>query len=99
DAAATARTLAALLEGGKDSLTAVVDLLVVPGKGNDSKARYALHALAVRVGAAKDDKQRRAFTEALAATLGGARAKEVQVFVIGQLQVAGGPEVVGALGK
>src|SRR4051812_15561706 len=100
DKAATEKTLKAILDGGKDSLVALIDLLVVPGdKADDSKARYALHALAVRVGAAKDEKLRKAFVEALASTLGGKRPKEVQAFVVRQLQVAGGKEAAEALGK
>src|SRR5262249_34827274 len=75
-------------------------LLIEPGaRGDDSKARYALHALALRVCAAKDEKQRAAYSESLASTLDGKRPKAVQAFVIRQLQVAGGKEVAGALGK
>jgi HEAT repeat protein len=99
DKAATEKTLKAILDGGKDSLVAVVDLLTPAEKGGDSKARYALHALSVRVCAAKDEKQRKAYAEALASTLGGKRPKEVQAFVVRQLQVAGGKEVVDPLGK
>src|SRR5262245_33514275 len=100
DRAATEKTLQAILDGGKDGLVAVVDMLIVPGdKGDDTKARYALHALAVRVCAARDDKQRKAYAEALASTLGGKRPKPVQAFVVRQLQVAGGKEVNEALGK
>jgi HEAT repeat protein len=99
DRGATEKTLTAILRGGQESLVALVDLLVEPGKGDDSKARYALHALALRVCAAKDDKQRSAYAEALASTLGGKRPGAVQAFVVRQLQVAGGKEVTGALGK
>src|SRR5262245_50770626 len=99
DKEAIEKTLTTILKGGKDSLVAVVDLVKVPGKEDDSKARYALHALAVRVAAAKDAKQRKAFCEALASTLGGDRPKEVQSFVVRQLQVVGGEESTEALGK
>src|SRR4051812_13334377 len=94
DKAGAEKTLQAILDGGKDSLVALVDLLVAPGKGDDSKPRYALHALSVRVGAARDEKQRKTYAEALASTLDGKRPKEVQEFVVRQLQVAGGKEVV-----
>lgn len=92
-------TLTKILDGGKDSLVAVIDMVKVPGKDrlNDTKPRYALHALAVRV--ARDARQRKAFCEALASTLGSDRPKEVQAFVIRQLQVAGGEESAAALGK
>jgi hypothetical protein len=97
DKAAVEQTLAAIEQGGRDYVVGLVDLLVEPGRGGDVKARYALHALAVR--AAGKGGRRRAFAEALASTLGGGRPKEVQGFVVRQLQVAGGQEVVGALGK
>src|SRR5262245_21713987 len=96
---ATAKTLTAILEGGADNVVGLVDMLTEPGKGDDSKARYALHALAVRVGAAKDEKQRAAFAKALASTLGGKRSRDAQGFVIRQLQVVGRAECAPALGK
>ncbi len=91
------KALDAILAAGKDGLVAVVGMLAAPGGADDSKARYALHALARRV--TKDDRQRRAFAEALASTLGGDKPKAVQAFVVRQLQVAGGPESVAAVGK
>src|SRR5262249_43901767 len=86
--------------GGKDTVVALVGLLVEPGgKGDDSKARYALHALALRVCAARDEKQRQAFSEALASTLDGKRPKQVQAFVVRELQVVGRKEAVAPLGR
>lgn len=99
DRAATEKALAAILAGGKENLVALVELLKAPGSGDDSKARYALHALATRVCATKDERRRQAFAEALASTLGGARPKPVQAFVVRQLQLAGGKEAVAPLGK
>jgi HEAT repeat protein len=57
-----------------------------------------LHALATFV-AAHDDQPRREIAQALASTLSGNRAKEAKGFVIRQLQVCGGKEVVEALGN
>lgn len=99
DAEKVDKALAEILADGKDSLVGLVGLLVEPGKGNDAKARYLLHALAVRVGGGKDEKNRQQYAEALASTLGGDRPKEVQRFVVRQLQVGGGKEVAPALGK
>ena len=86
-------------EGGRRSLVALVKMLVEPGKGDDVKARYALHCLAVHVCKLDNDKTRGAFAATLASQLGGDRPKAVQKYVIEQLQVAGGKEVVPALGK
>ncbi|MHC4582369.1 MAG: HEAT repeat domain-containing protein, partial [Planctomycetota bacterium] len=86
-------------EGGRESLIALVDMLVEPGKGDDVKVRYALHCLAVHVCKLDNDRVRRAFSTTLASQLGGDRPKGVQKYVIEQLQVAGGMEVAAALGN
>src|SRR5947207_15942038 len=99
DKEAVDKALAAILQGGKDNIVGLVGMPVEFGKGDDGKARYALHALAVEVCKRKDAKQRPMFALALASTLGSDRPKEVQAFVIRQLQIAGGKEVVPALGK
>jgi hypothetical protein len=99
DAAATAKTLEAILEGGPASVVGLVDLMAEPGNGDDAKARYALHALAVHVAGSGEKQRRRGFAAALTAALGGDRPKEVRAFVVRQLQVAGGPEVAPALGR
>jgi HEAT repeat protein len=96
DKAAADQALAELRRGGRDAVVGLVTLLARSG---DSRVRHALHALAVHVGGLPDDKERRAFAEALASTLGGDRPKEVQGFVVRQLQVVGGREVAGVLGK
>lgn len=85
-------------KGGRRSLVGLVNMLVEPGKGNDIKPRYALHCLAVYVCKLKDDKRRGAFAKTLASELDVKRHKAVQGYLIRQLQVAGGKEVVGTLG-
>ncbi len=97
--AAMERVLAQVLEGGRDSVAALVELLVAPGKGDDSKARYALHALAVLVCQPANRKQRPVFAGALAGTLEKERPAEVKAFLVRQLQVCGGKEVAATLGK
>lgn len=85
-------------EGGRRSLVALVSMLVEPGKGDDVKARYALHCLAVHVCKLNSERTRGAFARTLASQLGGDRPKAVQKYIIEQLQVAGGREVAPALG-
>jgi hypothetical protein len=86
-------------EGGRKSLRALIGMLVEPGRGDDVKARYALHCLAVRMCKPDEQKSRRAFTRTLAMQLGGDKPKAVQKYLIQQLQVAGGNDAVPALGK
>jgi len=88
-----------LHEGGRRSLVSLVNMLVEPGAGDDVKVRYALHCLAVHVCKLNNDKTRGAFAATLALQLGGDRPKAVAKYIIEQLQVAGGKEVVSALGK
>src|SRR4051812_6866587 len=93
------RVLAEIIKGGRDSVVELAGLLVAPGKGDDSKARYALHALAVFVCHGANRKHRPTFAEALASTLEQDRPEEVRAFIVRQLQVAGGKEVTAALGR
>jgi len=86
-------------QGGRRRLVALINMIGEPGKADDAKPRYALHCLAVRVCKLDDDGPRRAFAGTLASQLGGDRPKAVQKYLIQQLQVAGGQEVVPALGK
>ena len=88
-----------LRKGGRDSVLGVIDLLVEPGKGDDVKAHFALHVLAVRLAAPGQDRPRAAFARAVASRLGGGAPMGVRKYLIEQLQVAGGRECAPALGK
>jgi hypothetical protein len=88
-----------ILKGGRDNIIGVIDMLVEPGKGDDVKAHYALHCMALHVCKLDNNRPRRRFSRTLASQLGGDRPKEVQKYLIRELQVAGGREVVEALGK
>jgi len=90
--------IAAIHKGGRENIVGLIDMLVEPGEGNDIKPHYALHVLAVHVCKGNDDGPRAAFARTVASQLAG-RPKGVQRFLIRQLQVAGGEEVVETLGK
>jgi hypothetical protein len=99
-------TLKALVELHSErdaAVAALVSMLVHPGKGNDHKARYALHGLALYVcglgNRQRNESERKAFAESLAKTLEGDRPAAIKEFVIRELQVCGGQEVVAAIGK
>lgn len=97
------RKLAAeILKGGRDSVLGLIDLLAEPREGQpiaDIKPHYALHIVAVEATGAGDDRARAEVALALASQLGGDRPKAVQKYLIQEIQVCGGREVVGALGK
>ncbi len=103
DRDATLGALADLHAGGDESVTALVEMLVEPGKGKDHQARYAVHGLALLVcglgGRPRNESDRKSFSAALAKALEGDRPASVKEFVLRELQVCGGPEVVVAVGK
>ena len=88
-----------ILQGGRDNILGVIDMLVEPGKGDDAKAHYALHCMALHVCKLDNDRPRRRFSRTLASQIGGDRPKEVQKYLIRELQIASGREVVESLGK
>ena len=93
------RAITDIHKGGRDNIIGVIDMLVEPGNGDDVKAHYALHCLALHVCKLKDDRPRRRFARTLASQIGGDRPKEVQKYVVRELQIAGGREAVEELGK
>ena len=91
--------VAQLVKLGSGAVQGLVDALVDPSKGTDTQVRHALHALATYVAGKVDEPPRREIAQALASTLDGDRPKEAKGFIIRQLQVCGGNEVIEALGK
>jgi hypothetical protein len=88
-----------ILKGGRNNIIGVIDMLVEPGKDDDVKAHYALHCMALAVCKQDSTRARRRFSRTLASQIGGDRPKGVQKYLVRELQVAGGKEVVEALGK
>lgn len=93
------KAVAAIHQGGRENVLGLIEMLVEPGQGDDVKPHYALHCLAVHVCQLQGDGPRREFAQTLASQIGGQRPKGVQKYLIRQLQVAGGREVVETLGK
>jgi HEAT repeat protein len=88
-----------LERAGADAVSALAAMLVEPGKGDDTKPRFALHLLAVRVTQLGRQQSRQSYCEALAAELTGDRPAAVKEFLIERLQLAGTRAVAGALGR
>jgi len=93
------KVIAQLHKGGRDSVLGLVDMLVEPGKGDDIKARFALHLLAVHVTRKGHEQARSEFIQAVASQVYGDRPKAVQIYLIERLQLAGTKAIVGTLGK
>ena len=97
--AAIDKTVAELRKGGPAAVAGLIDLLVDPAAGDDTKPHYTLYLWAVRASAPGEDQARAEFASAVAAQLAADRPKAVRRYLIEQLQVAGGKEVAEALGK
>jgi len=107
----------AILAGGRDCLLELIALLRDPNDPapKDFRAEYVLHGLAIYVGGAGRERQRKMFAETLGLKLASAEPLPafsrligrkrailpagVQSFLIRELQVAGGGESVKVLGR
>ncbi|MCZ6795078.1 MAG: HEAT repeat domain-containing protein [Planctomycetota bacterium] len=100
--AAAAEAAEKILEGGRESLLELIGMLRdALGQGEENyKPGYLLHCVALHVSRSGKESRRRLFAETLASQLGGEKPpKDVQSFLVRELQVAGGREVVRALGR
>ncbi len=86
--------LAALGPAGVEVLAG---MLVEPGEGDDSDARYALHGLAIWYARSGAEAERARFARDLVTQVGQLRSPSTQRFLIRQLLWAGGQESVSEL--
>jgi HEAT repeat protein len=93
------KAIAEIQQGGRAHILGLIEMLVPPGEGDDTKAHYALHCVGNHVLKTKDENARREFSETLASQLGGQRPKPVQAYLCQELQWAGRREATAALGK
>lgn len=93
------KAIAQIAEGGRESVAGLIEMLGVPGSPENVKPHYALHCLANRTLAVRDEKARKELAETMAEGLGGDRPKHVQAYLCQELQWAGRKEAVAALGK
>ncbi len=92
------QNLASQLMGmGSDGILEVCRLLVPPGTGDDTNARYALSALATFVFQKGGEKVRELYAKALIKALDRQTNKEIQAFLIRQLQRTGKKESIKPL--
>ncbi len=99
DAAERDALAAGLLKLGPAAVAQVCGRVQPPGGPDDTTARFALNALAVYVTAPGRESQRPALAKAILDATAKTPDKEVQAFLISQVQVAGGPESVKPLAR
>ncbi len=87
-----------ILNDAPQSLVEVVGMLKDPGDGGDYKAHYALHCVTIYVGKDKEP-QRQMVANTLAKCLCDDYATGVKEYLIRELQLVGGAEVVATLNK
>jgi HEAT repeat protein len=79
----------------------LIGQIVPPGEPQfkSYRAEYLLHCLAIHLGQPGKEAQRKEFAETLASQLQNRQlAEQVRVLLVRELQVAGGPEAIKALG-
>ncbi|MHC4741382.1 MAG: hypothetical protein ACYS8Z_05695 [Planctomycetota bacterium] len=91
------KAVAQISLGGRKNIMGVIDMLVEPGKGDDVKARYALHCLGLHACNTKDKEALRRYGATLASQIGRERPAGVQEYLIQELQYFGGKEDAKAL--
>ena len=99
DAAQEQAWNAELVKSGSRGVMATCDLIVPPGTGDDTKARYAIGSLTNYASRPGADQERSMVAGVLAKALVKSSDKEVKFFFINQLQFVGGDESVSVLAK
>lgn len=87
-----------ILQLGPAAIQEIGGLLVPPGAGNDTPARYAISGLVQYVARGGSEEARGVVSNALLAALDSAADPEVKAFLISQLQLTARDEAVETLG-
>lgn len=90
---------AELVELGQDGLLGLCQELVPAGTGDDTQVRFALNAVTMYVNQPDREAVRKIYVSALAQALRAATNKEVQAFLIRQLQLVGKDEAIEPLSR
>ncbi len=91
--------IAAICEGGPDSVRKLVKMLADSGSEQDVKPHYALHCLANHTLVTENEEARRQLCEVLADELAAEHSVYVKSFLCQTLQWAGRGEAAAALGQ
>ena len=99
DAAERDSLSAEILKLGPEAVAEICGRVLAPGQGDDSAARFSLNGLAAYVTRAGAERARVLYVRALLDSLGRASSREIQAFLISQLQLAGRRESVEPLAR
>lgn len=93
------RLAAEVIQLGPAGIQLICGMLVAPGTGDDTLARFALNGVAVHISHGSTEKKREMYARTLIESLEMAKDNEVKAFLIRQLQLAGKKEAVKPLKK
>ena len=93
-----AAALAGLVKLGPTGIGEVCKMLVPPGKGDDTKARYALSGLMLHVNRPGAAVERTMVSAALVKALADASDNEIRAFLMRHIELVGDADAVTALG-
>lgn len=88
-----------IIELGDDGITRFCDMIIPPGTGDDTQARFAVESLAVFSGAPGQEQARQLVAGNLLKAIAKAEDKEVKTFFIRRLKFCGGSESIAPLSK
>ena len=97
DTAARDGLCAEILALGPEAVGDVCARVLPLGEGDDSRARYAVNALAVCTGRPGDEEERARFARVLLDTLGETRDETVAAFILSQVRLVGRQESIRPL--
>ena len=93
----TSKLMLQILETGAPGIAKFCDLIVSPGTGNDTQARFALESLAQYAGAQNRENERKLVESSLLEALQKASDRQVKAFFLRRLQYCGGSATVSGM--
>jgi len=93
------KQMADLASAGEEGVMMLTDMLHAPGQGSNAQVEYALSGLTHFVAAKGQEAARASVVKGYLKALEKASDREIKAFIIRQLQLTGGDEVVDALAR
>ena len=93
----TAKLMLQIIETGAPGIAKFCDLIVSPGTGDDTQARFALESLAQYAGAQNRETDRKLVESSILEALQKASDRQVKAFFIRRLQYCSGAETVAVM--